>query len=250
MRNDPIGVFDSGVGGLNVLYMCERLMPNESFIYLADKANLPYGNKTSDEIRAAAYFCADTLFSMNCKAVVIACNTATAQAVDDIRRLFSTRITVGLEPAVKPCYNELGKNGYAVALVTEATYFSPKFNRLIAACDGKIKAAARPELAELIEKNMAAIGKIKPHVFSILEEFGDAESIILGCSHYTYIHDIIKEFYGGRIKIYDGAIGAAKRLQYCLSVSDMTARGATKTKTRFYSTQKMPREKNVCIARF
>lgn len=238
MRNDPIGVFDSGVGGLNVLRMCERLMPDESFIYLADKANMPYGNKCAADIKNAAIGCADTLFSLDCKAVVIACNTATTTAVDDIRALYSTRTVIGLEPAVKPCYRELGKSGYAVALVTDATYRSDKFARLILSCDGRIIPLARPELAELIENNATDIDKIRRHVFGILDKYRSAESVVLGCSHYTYITGIINEFYDGRIKIYDGATGAAARLKYCLAVSDMLADGQTKTATRFYSTER------------
>ena len=108
MRNNPIGVFDSGVGGLNVLKKCEELMPYEKFIYLADEANMPYGVKPPEEIKRYALHCADELFAMNCKALVIACNTATVTSIDGIRSLCPDKIVVGLEPAGKPCYRELG----------------------------------------------------------------------------------------------------------------------------------------------
>ena len=219
-----------------MLAAIERILPDESFIYLADEANMPYGNKSADEIKSAAFSCAETLFSMNCKAAVVACNTATATAISDIRAQFATRIVVGLEPAVKPCYNELGKNGYALALVTEATHASAKFERLLATCEGKITAIARPELAEMIEKNIHDPTRLRRHVYAILSDYKDAEAVILGCSHYTYITSIIDEFYGGKIKIYDGATGAANRLKYCLAVADMNAQPGHKTETRFYST--------------
>lgn len=238
MRNDPIGIFDSGLGGLNVLLRCVRLMPNERYIYLADKANMPYGTKSACDVRRAAVYCAERLFGMNCKAVLIACNTATATAVDDIRALFGTRVVVGLEPAVKPCYRELGKNGYAVALVTEATYRSEKFGRLIHSCDGKIVPKATPQLAALIEDG-ADKATLDRYIFGVLEKHKKAEAVILGCSHYTYIADTVKRFYGGNIKIYDGADGAAARLQYCLRLADMTSDSAELTpKIMFYSTVK------------
>lgn len=223
MRNNPIGVFDSGIGGLSVLYRCVELMPNERFIYLADKANMPYGNKSNEEIKRLALDRAATLFSMNCKAVVIACNTATVTAADDIRRLFSTRIVVGLEPAVKPCYRELGKTGYAVALVTDATYRSEKFARLISSCDGKIIPIARPELAQMIEDNASDIGALRNHVREIFCEYKSAEAVVLGCSHYAHITGLIRELFDGKIKIYDGAGGAAARLEYCLALSGLIA---------------------------
>ena len=235
----PIGVFDSGVGGLNVLKKCMELLPQESFIYLADKANMPYGNKTKRQIADAAFKCTDVLFSLGCKAVVIACNTATATAVDDVRAMYSTRVVVGLEPAVKPCVKELGKNGYAVALVTDATYRSDKFNRLLDSCDKKVVALARPELAKLIEDNTDDINRIEPHMRQILSKYMTAESVILGCSHYTYLTDIISRIYGRNIKIYDGAEGAAKRLKYCLEIAGLTAKNGGPTTVKFISTYKV-----------
>ncbi|MDE5592971.1 MAG: glutamate racemase [Clostridiales bacterium] len=235
----PIGVFDSGVGGLNVLKYCTALLPNESFIYLADEANMPYGNKSEDDIARAAFMCVDKLFSLNCKAVVIACNTATVTAVDRIRALYSTRVVVGLEPAVKPCVKELGKNGYAVALVTDATFASDRFNRLLESCDKKVVPLASPKLARLIEDNQDDITRIKPYLHEVFEKYGDAEAIILGCSHYSYVSGLISEIYDGKVKIYDGAEGAARRLKYCLELSGQTTKKGECTPTiKFLSTYK------------
>lgn len=236
MRDDPIGVFDSGVGGLNVLAECERILPSESFIYLADSANMPYGNKSRDDIVCAALFCAERIFSLGCKALVIACNTATTCAAADIRRLYPGKITVGLEPAVKPCLRELGRNGYAVALVTAATCASDKFNRLVEGCEKKIIPVACRELAALIERDRDDRTEAERYVNKMLAPYADAEAVVLGCSHYSYITGAIKRFYGGRIKIYDGATGAAERLKYCLTISDLLADGSKKAPTRFIST--------------
>lgn len=223
MRENPIGVFDSGVGGLFVLRRLAAALPYERFIYLADEANMPYGAKSESEIKRAACACADALFALNCKALVVACNTATAVAVDDIRRLYPNRMIIGLEPAVKPCCNELGKNGYAVALVTPATAGSQKFKRLYAAANGRLISAPQPLLARMIEDNISDLSAVEPYIREILSPYPDAESIILGCSHYSCIADMIERLYDGRVKIYDGADGAAARLAYCLALADLRA---------------------------
>ncbi len=209
-----IGVFDSGVGGLSVLNECRKLMPHENYIYLADKANMPYGTKPREEIIAAALGCAEALFSMNCKAVVVACNTATENAIDVMRKMFDGEIIVGLEPAVKPCLRELKAGEYGVALVTEATARSEKFRALV---DGKneIAVAPQPELAELIERG-AGERELYEYVQNMLAPYRDAAAVALGCSHYSFISPLVSRFYGGKVRIYDGAAGAAARLKSIL----------------------------------
>lgn len=236
----PIGVFDSGVGGLNVLRQCAAILPDESFIYLADTANMPYGNKSKDEIALAAFDAANTLFSLNCKALVIACNTATVTAAERLRMLYSTRVVVGLEPAVRPCVKELGRTGYAVALVTKATFLSERFRLLLNSCDKKIVPLAVPELAKLIEDNPDDRALLKKYIRYVFSDYTDAEAVILGCSHYSYIADIIRECYDGNIKIYDGAEGAARRLKYCLEIAGLAAQKSEQERTiKFLSTYKL-----------
>lgn len=215
---------------------CQRLLPDEKFIYLADKANMPYGNKTAEQIKCAACDCCDALFSLNCKAVAVACNTATVTAIDDIRELHPNRVVVGLEPAIKPCFRELGRRGYALALVTDATFRSDKLARLIDTCEGRVRVVSRGELAKLIEDNTANIDAIERDVYEILAPYRDAEAIVLGCSHYAYIEPIIRRFYDGKIKIYDGARGEAERLKYCLQISDLLTKTRGEGGVRFYST--------------
>lgn len=236
MRNDSIGIFDSGVGGLNVLIQCQRLLPSERFIYIADKAHMPYGGKSMSEIKSAVIDVADMLFSMNCKALVVACNTATATAIDDIRRLYSTRIVVGLEPAVKPCFKELSPRGYGIALVTSATYRSEKFERLLVSCDGRVIPIACPLLAQHIENNTGNVSVLREHVYGLLKPYRDAESVVLGCSHYTYISGLVSEFYGGDVKIYDGAAGAAERLKFCLEQFGLETKNAARGGVKFFKT--------------
>ncbi len=228
-------MFDSGVGGLCVLRRCALKMPNERFIYIADKANMPYGERTVADIKRAALSICDALIAMNCKAIVVACNTATENAVEEMRRYYPTVPIIGLEPAVKPCYRELGR-GYAVALVTPATEKSPKFKRLMCAYGDKIVSSPQAGLAEMIENNVDDIRSLRSHIYGILTPYKDAEAVSLGCSHYTYIAPIISDFYDGKIKIYDGADGAADRLLYCLSIAGINAPKDNAGSVRFYST--------------
>ncbi len=235
MSNLPIGVFDSGIGGLFVLNKCAFLMPNERFIYLADSANMPYGIRSTDEIRRAAFCCADTLFAMNCKALLVACNTATENAIDGIRALYSTRIIVGLEPAIKPALREL-KRGYAVALVTPATFASSKFNGILSCAESsRIVAVPCDTLASVIERGNDA--EIERETERLLFPYRDAQAVILGCSHYSYITRIIKKRFGG-MKIYDGADGAALQLLSRLKLSGLCAPQDAIGKVDFYSTKK------------
>lgn len=220
-----------------MLKLCAKKLPNEKFIYLADKANMPYGEKSTDEIKTAAISCAATLISMGCKAIVVACNTATETAIEDIRRLFPSIIVIGLEPALKPCYYGVG-SGYAVALVTTATERSPKFKRLMSAYGDKIIALPQHELARIIETHDINSAELKNAVYAALDGYRDASGVVLGCSHYTHIKKIIADFYGGNIKIYDGADGASDMLKLKLEERRLLAPSTAVGSVRFYSTLK------------
>ena len=235
----PIGVFDSGIGGLNVLSKCASLLPRESFIYLADYASMPYGEKSEDEIKLAAVRNAERLVDMNCKAVVAACNTATALGIAEIRRLYPDIITLGLEPAVKPCVSEL-VCGYAVALVTPATAKSHRFNELMDKYGGSVIAVPCAGLAKSIEDNIFDLEKIRSMVYGTLSGYRGAKAVVLGCSHYSYITDIIKDFYGGGVKIYDGVDGLALNLVNSLNSSGLNSNACERT-IRFYSTKRLNR---------
>lgn len=221
MRNDPIGIFDSGAGGLNVLEKCRQIMPRERYIYLADYANMPYGEKPREKIISCALDCVKTLFDKNCKAVLVACNTATATAINALREKYPDRIIVGLEPAVKPCLRELGRYGRALAIVTPATFVSQRFNDLIAQSGGSIIPVPAPDLAALIERSLSTDdGALGEYVTELLSEYKGVKAVVLGCSHYSYATPQIKRVLGD-VRIYDGAEGAAKRMLYCLQIAGL-----------------------------
>lgn len=219
-----------------MLKECVSRLPHEDFVYLADKANMPYGGKSCEQIKSAALYCADTLFGMNCKAIVIACNTATETAVEYIRELYKREIVIGLEPAVKPCFRELCSGEYGVALVTEATAKSRKFRALVDGCENRIIVSPQPELAELIERG-ADLGTLRAYVGRMLLPYRDAAAVALGCSHYSHIAPLVSEFYGGKVRIYDGALGASARLETLLKESGEAASDG-KGGVRFFATEK------------
>lgn len=233
--DNPIGLFDSGVGGLSVLTECIRLMPDERYIYLADSRNMPYGRLSAEDIKSAALGCAARLVAMNCKAIAVACNTATETAIADIRRLYPRFTVVGLEPAVKPCREAL-TGGYAVALVTAATARAPGFGRLMEIYGDRITVAAQPELAALIERELGDLDKLRPYIARMLQPYRDAEAVILGCSHYAFIRRAINDFYGGKIKIYDGARGEAERLKALLGQRGLLCGKSAVGAVEFFST--------------
>lgn len=236
MDDRPIGVFDSGIGGLNVLHKCASLLPNESFVYLADFAGMPYGEKSEAEIKLAAVKNASRLVEMNCKAIVVACNTATEIGIAEIRRLYPNTVTLGLEPAIKPCEKELSAGGYGVVLATPATAHSVRFGALLRAYGGKVVAIGCAGLAKKIEKNVYDLERVRTDVYGILARYKNAEAVVLGCSHYSYITRLIKDFYGGKIKIYDGADGLALNLVRRLGNGDLLSDSTERT-IRFYSTK-------------
>ena len=131
-RESPIAVFDSGLGGISVLRELRRQLPQERFLYFGDSANAPYGTRPTEEIRALTLKNAERLFSMGAKALVLACNTATSAAVDELRARYPEKIIIGIEPALKPAVDR-HPNGKILVMATEATLRERKFAALMEA---------------------------------------------------------------------------------------------------------------------
>jgi len=137
MNNQPIGIFDSGIGGISILKEINKILPNENIIYLADNKNCPYGNKSISNILKLSLKNTSTLIQMNCKVIVIACNTATTNSIKEIRNSFSVPI-IGIEPAIKPAINNTKTNKIGI-LATEKTLTSTHFNRTSNKFSNKVK---------------------------------------------------------------------------------------------------------------
>ena len=218
----PIGVFDSGQGGLTVLSRLVDLMPNEDYVFYGDSANAPYGVKSKEEVYQLAKRVVDELIDKHqVKAVMIACNTATSAAADRLRREYSLPI-IGIEPAVKPAAEE-NPGRQVVAMATPLTLEQDKFNQLVAECvePGQVVKVPAPKLVELIEKGQTD----SPAIYQYLEELlapyaGKAAGVVLGCTHFPIAKQAIQEILGPQAKVYDGAIGAAAEVKRQLASRD------------------------------
>ncbi len=208
----PIGVFDSGLGGITVLGELQRLMPNEDFIYLGDSKNAPYGTKTEEEVMMHTKNCINALLQRNVKAVVIACNTATSVAANELRREFGIPI-IGIEPAVKPAaLKYVGET--IVVMATPMTLKKEKFLKLMGNYekDAEIIPLPCPNLVEIIEKGVISGKKIDEYIEELFEPLKEKKvsAVVLGCTHYPFIKDALKKYFNHRVDIIDGGYGTAK----------------------------------------
>ncbi len=213
--DDCIGVFDSGVGGLSVLRAIRRQLPSASLRYVADSAHAPYGEKSADFIRDRAERIAAHLVGQGATVIVVACNTATAVAIDELRRRWPACSIVGVEPGVRPAV-AASRNRHVGVMATDATLRSERFRALVAresdgctmhlqACSGLAAAIEQrdlndPVLADLVQRYASA-----------LREAG-VDVVALGCTHYTFVRAAIEQSLGAGIRIIDTASAVAAQV--------------------------------------
>ena len=218
MNASPIGVFDSGVGGLSLLFELRRLLPNEDFIYYGDRANAPYGAKSHKEILEISKGIFNELISRGCKAIVVACNTAPAVAIEPLRASYPDLPIIGIEPAVKPA-REAGCRRVLV-LATPVTVSEKRFAALLRAnseCGCEFIGVPCQSLAYMIE-NDASSDDIEEYMSSVFEPYrkDGFDGIVLGCTHYPLARDEIKRAAGDNVQIFDGSDGTARRTKALL----------------------------------
>ena len=211
---NPIGVFDSGVGGISALQAMIRVLPQEHFIYYGDTANAPYGTKKTEEVIACVRQVTDRLMTRNIKALVIACNTATGAAAYTLRRELTIPV-IGMEPALKPA-SEVRKDGDILVLATPLTLYQEKFNSLMEKYgEGAVRVPCTG-LMELVEQeNWAGARSYLEKVFA-LYDLRKVDAVVLGCTHYVFLKDMIRELLPERIAITDGNAGTARQLRRVL----------------------------------
>ncbi len=194
MDNRAIGIFDSGLGGLSVWRAIKERLPHESLLYLGDGVNCPYGLRSQEEIRKLAFRGVEELLERGCKMVVVACNTATNGAIEELRAEFSNTPFVGLEPAVKPACL-LTKTGVVGVLATQRTVEGDMFHRTAAKYSDKIRVIAKfgRGFVELVEDGKESSEEAKEVVGEVLEEMirEGVDQIVLGCTHYPFLSDTI-----------------------------------------------------------
>lgn len=215
-KQKPIGFFDSGVGGISVLKETIKVLPNEKFIYFGDSKNAPYGTKSVEQVKELSLNVVNFLLEKNVKAIVVACNTATSAAIDEIRKKYNSIPIIGIEPAVKPAV-ELNKEGNIVIMATPMTLSEKKFNNLVKDYKGEVNVMPLPcpGLVELIESGVVDGEEISSYLKDRLTGFDVSKitSIVLGCTHYPFIRKELINILGENISVIDGSLGTAKQLK-------------------------------------
>ena len=203
---NPIGIFDSGIGGISILEKLKQLLPNENFIYLADNRNCPYGSKSKKEILSLSDKNCEKLIEFNCKIIIIACNTSTTNSIQKLREMISLPV-VGIEPGLKPAINYTKTKNIGV-LATEKTLGSKLFFETLnknKIDDINIHEQIGYELVNMIEEGLNS----KKNLYKILKSYltpminKNIDCLLLGCTHFNHIKDIIKEILPKNIKIVD-----------------------------------------------
>ena len=228
MREAPIGVFDSGVGGLSVLTEIQQLLPHESLLYVADCGNIPYGEKTPEFIRQRCSVMAGFFREQGAKALVLACNTATVAGVADLRRDYPDWPIVGMEPAVKPAAAAT-RSGVVGVLATTGTLQSAKFAALLDsfAADVKVITQPCPGLVELIENGDLHSQELRQLLQSYVTPLlgHGCDTIILGCTHYPFLKPLLKTMIPDDISLIDTGAAVARQLRRLLGERDLLAHG-------------------------
>ncbi|MCC9063192.1 glutamate racemase [Flavobacterium piscisymbiosum] len=216
-NNNPIGIFDSGIGGTSIWTAIHDLLPNEQTIYLADSKNAPYGQRTKEEIVALSKKNVDFLLDMNCKLIVVACNTATTNAILELRADYDIPF-IGIEPAIKPAANN-SKTQVIGILATKGTLNSELFNKTAEMFQNtKIIEQVGYGLVQLIEDGNLNSPEMTQLLESYLQPMIDAniDYLVLGCSHYPYLIPQIKKILPEHIQIIDSGEAVARQTQNIL----------------------------------
>lgn len=216
-KNNPIGLFDSGIGGTSIWKEVHGLLPNENTIYLADSKNAPYGLKSKDEIIQLSCKNTELLLKENCKIIVVACNTATTNAIKELRAKYDVPF-IGIEPAIKPAAIQSQTQTIGI-LATKGTLNSSLFHENVAKHpDVKIIEQIGHGLVQLIENGDLDSPEIKELLESYLLPMVEKniDYLVLGCSHYPYLIPQIKKIIPSSIKIIDSGEAVAKQTKKIL----------------------------------
>lgn len=222
MNHNPIGILDSGIGGVTVLKQILKLLPNEKYIYYSDSLRNPYGEKSKEEVFCYVDQIMHYFIKQNCKVVVFACNTATALAIDEIRKKYPNIPIIGIEPAYKMVYDH-AKEKQTLVMATPGTMESKRFLELYHHYDnGKTVLLSCQNLAHLIEEGDYI--NIRSYLRENLPKDSRIEVVVLGCTHYPLIKKEIQSVLGP-VDFYDGSIGVANRLYHILEEMDLLSNG-------------------------
>ncbi|MEK0306905.1 glutamate racemase [Bifidobacterium favimelis] len=221
----PIGIFDSGLGGLSVVRSVHALLPHEDILYFGDSAHAPYGTKAPEEVRELSLDIARNFVDRGAKAIVIACNTATSVCVNDLRRRYPIPV-IGMEPALKlACDRGQGRPQRIIVAATELTLKEQKFARLMDRFKSThtIWPQPCPDLVEIVESGRLDEGDlVRSTISRYLSPYNldQVDSIVLGCTHFVFFRDYFRSICPGNVAILDGNGGTARHLADRLTDSD------------------------------
>jgi glutamate racemase len=222
INKNPIGLFDSGIGGTSIWKEINKLLPLEDSIYLADSKNAPYGLKSKEEIIALSKKNTEFLLNKNCKIIVVACNTATTNAIKELRETYDVPF-IGIEPAIKPAANNSKTHKIGI-LATKGTLNSELFHNTASSFTNvEIVEKIGYGLVQLIEKGNLDT----PEMFELLKSYlkpmieQNIDYLVLGCSHYPYLIPQIKKIIPSKIKIIDSGEAVAKQTKKILNYNNL-----------------------------
>ena len=211
----PIGIFDSGLGGLSIARSIRDILPDEDIVYFADSKYSPYGSKSKDEVVERSVGIADFLTSQNCKLIVVACNTATVNSISTLRSGSSIPF-VGVEPGIKPAAMQ-SVSGVIGVLATEQTLASASYQKLKTGYSSKVRIEERacPDFVSLVEgldhESEAAVAKAEQYIRPLLE--AGCDQLILGCTHFSFLKPVINKVVVNKAVVIDTAIAVAREVQ-------------------------------------
>ncbi len=234
----PIGIFDSGVGGLSVMQKIRELLPYEDLIYFADSAYCPYGVRPPETVHYRTSALCDFMISQGVKLIVVACNTASSASLNKLRQIYNIPI-VGMEPALKPAA-KITNNKKVGILATGVTIAGERFHSLIGRYANGIKVVSQPcpGLVELVEEGEVegkrAEEMLKMYLSSLINE--NVDTIVLGCTHYPFLRPLIESIVGDQVKVIDTGEAVARRVTQVLMENDLNTPGTIAGSEKFYTT--------------
>lgn len=216
--SQPIGIFDSGVGGLSIAMAVQRLLPHEAIVYFADTAHFPYGSRSEEDVRALACAATEELLAHGAKLVVVACNTASSVALTLLRQRYAIPF-VGVVPGVKPATEATGNRRVAV-LATEATFQTSVFAELVQQFAEGVGVTCQvcPDLVALVECGEAAGPEAERRLHQYIDPLVAAgvDTLVLGCTHYAFLREAIQRVAGPEVRVIDTAPAVAQQVQRVL----------------------------------
>lgn len=247
-KNLPIGVFDSGLGGISVLKELIQLMPEEHYLYFGDSANAPYGTRTTEEVKILTLNAAARLYERGIKALVVACNTATAAAITQIREEYPNLIVVGIEPALKMATDQFPR-GHVGIMATQVTLREEKLEHLVGRFpDVTVEKIPAPGLVELVEQGKTQSEETEALLRNILKPYvGQLDAIVLGCTHYPFVKDTVQKILGEGVVVLDGGAGTARQTKRLLEERGLLRSGEGSLKMENSSGKKELLERGMAL---